>query len=279
MCLFSVGNLLFLSGWQTPTLSSFVPFHYCVLINSQHSFFFYNFDFFFKHCLCISGCAGASFLPVAFSGCGRRGLFSGWGAQASVRLLASAVVALGLQSNQHSLLRCSHLFNLLSDSGCSGYSCIRPSIPFSMPLNLLWGRLNSCRIMYMSHGCAILGLHCDVSLTHLFFSLTSSPLLSAHTASTPCSRRTSHPSSLPLEILPWLPEVPLISSFLCLSQYLLSLQEMTWCRAKSTGLGVRGPKFKFWLYHLMALWPWGSQLSCWTCVLSYELTMVGLLGD
>ena len=53
-----------------------------------------------------------------------------------------------------------------------------------------------------------------------------------------------------------------------LSQYLLSLHERTWCRAKRAGLGVRGPKFKFWLYHLIALWPWVSHLSCWTSVSS-----------
>nr|XP_030718632.1 SH2 domain-containing protein 4B isoform X3 [Globicephala melas] len=31
------------------------------------------------------------------------------------------------------------------------------------------------------------------------------------------------------------------------------LHEITWCRAKSTGLGVRGLEFKFWLHHLIAL--------------------------
>lgn len=92
-----------------------------------------------------------------------------------------------------------------------------------------------------------------------FFSpCTSSPLLTAHTLPTllRCLCKTC-PASTGL--------INLSTSCVFHSTY-YPLHEITWCRAKCTGLGVRGPEFKFWLHHLIALWPWVSHFSCWHSV-------------
>ena len=51
-----------------------------------------------------------------------------------------------LTNSQHSLLKYSLLFILLSLFWDSAYTCVRPFIPFSMSLHLLRRRLNLCHI-------------------------------------------------------------------------------------------------------------------------------------